>query len=173
MTQSNAAAALDSQVDENPEFITPPNHLKAKLGGRSLNFDAAAIARAESALAGMSTQFGDWLNDEIEKLEAAHKLILAPGAGEKELEAFYRNAHDLKGLGTTYGFPIVSQFAASLTKLIDSPEGRNKAPKQLLSAHVSSIIAAVRQKIADTNHPVGNALLVELTKQVSKYDNGQ
>ncbi len=170
MTHSNASQVSENQVDENPEFITPPNNLRAKLGGRSLSFDAAAIARAESALAGMSTQFGDWLNDEIEKLEAAHKKILAPGAGEKELEAFYRNAHDLKGLGTTYGYPIVSQFAASLTKLIDSPEGRVKAPKNLLSAHVSSIIAAVRQKITDTNHPVGNALLSELTKQVAKYD---
>lgn len=172
MSVANANQSPEIEVDLNPEFISPPNHLKTKLGGRSLNFDAAAIARAESALAGMSTQFADWLDDEITKLEAAHKLILTEGTGEKEMEAFYRHAHDLKGLGSTYGFPIVSQFAASLTKLIDSPEARVKAPKQLLSAHVNSIIAAVRQKIKDTNHPVGNALLAELTKQVAKYDSG-
>ncbi len=172
MSLANASQNPEIEVDENPEFITPPNHLKTKLGGRSLNFDAAAIARAESALAGMSTQFADWLDDEIAKIEAAHKVILAPGAGEKEMEAFYRHAHDLKGLGSTYGYPIVSQFAASLTKLIDSPEARVRAPKQLLSAHVDSIIAAVRQKIKDTNHPVGNALLTELTRQVAKYDAG-
>lgn len=156
-------------INNNSQIINPPNNLKAKLGGRFKSFDADAIARAEAALAGMSNQFSAWLDEELEKLEAAHKIILEPGAGEKELESFYRRAHDLKGLGTTYGFPIVSQFAGSLCRLIDSPDGRSKAPKSLLSAHVGAIIAAVRQNVKDASHPIGNALLSELTTQVAKY----
>lgn len=154
---------------QNVEMITPPNNIKMKLGGRLKCIDAAAIARAEAALEGMSNQFSGWLDEELVKLEAAHKSILAPTSGEKELENFYRHAHDLKGLGSTYGFPIVSEFAGSLTKLIDSPDGRAKAPKALLSAHVSSIVAAVRQNIKEASHPIGKALLFELKTQVAKY----
>lgn len=155
--------------DGKVEFITPPNTLKAKLGNRLGGFDAGAIARAEAALQSMSGQFGDWLNDELAKLEAAHADVRTPGSGEEALETFYRRAHDLKGLGTTYGYPIVSQFAASLCKLIDSPEGRARAPRGLLDAHVGAIKAAVMQKVTEASHPIGRALLTELTAQVAKY----
>ncbi len=152
------------------EVFSPPNTLKNKLGNRFKSFDAEAIKRAEAALLeGMSSQFGAWLDDELQKLEDAHKIMLAQGSGDKEVEEFYRRAHDLKGLGTTYGFPIVSQFAGSLCRLIDSPNGRAKAPKALLTAHVNAIIAAVNQKIKDSSHPIGAALLTELVTQVAKY----
>ncbi len=156
---------------EPAQVFNPPNMLKSKLGNRLKSFDADAIKRAEAALAGMANQFGDWLNDELAKLEAAHKIVLADTSTDKEMEAFYRHAHDLKGLGTTYGFPIVSQFAGSLCRLIDSPDGRAKAPKSLLSAHVAAIGAAVRQNITDTTNPIGAALLSELVTQVAKYGN--
>jgi chemotaxis protein histidine kinase CheA len=151
------------------EFITPPNNLKAKLGNRLGAFDAGAVARAEAALQAMSSQFGGWLLDELSKLEAAHKAVQSAGLAEQELEEFYRRAHDLKGLGTTYGYPIVSQFAASLCKLIDSAEGRAKAPRQILDAHVAAIGAAVRQHITTSDHPIGKALLGELMTQVARY----
>lgn len=151
------------------EVFSPPNTLKNKLVNRFKSFDAEAIKRAEAALEGMSSQFGAWLDDELRKLEEAHKVMLQPGTGDKEVEEFYRRAHDLKGLGTTYGFPIVSQFAGSLCRLIDSPNGRAKAPKALLTAHVNAIVAAVHQKIKDSTHPIGAALLTELVTQVAKY----
>lgn len=155
--------------DDSVEHFTPPNRLRAKIG-RSLGaFDAGAIARAEAAMASLSSQFGDWLVDELVKLEAAHKLISIANAGEAELEEFYRRAHDLKGLGTTYGYPIVSQFAGSLCKLLDSPEARARAPRQVLDGHVAAILASVKQKITSSDHPVGQALLTELQSQVSKF----
>jgi chemotaxis protein histidine kinase CheA len=158
-----------TKTEDGVEFITPPNNLKAKLGNRLAGFDSGAIARAEAALKAMSNQFGDWIVEELGRLEAAHKALSSLNCGEAELEEFYRRAHDLKGLGTTYGYPIVSQFAASLCKLIDSPEGRAKAPRQILDAHVGAIVAAVRQKITTADHPIGKALLDELMAQVARY----
>lgn len=151
------------------QVIIPPNRLKSKLGNKFKSFDADAIAKAEAAIANMSSQFGEWLEEELIKLEAAHQVILQPNIGEKEMQTFYRHAHDLKGLGATYGYPIISQFAGSLCRLIDSPEGREKAPKELLTAHVNAIVAAVRQKIKEDTNPIGAALLNELRTQVAKY----
>jgi hypothetical protein len=147
---------------------TPPNRLKMKLGNSLRAFDANAIARAEAAMEAMSDQFGGWLIEELGKLEAAHKATTLPGAGESELGAFYRCAHDLKGLGTTYGYPIISEFADSLCLLLDSPEARARAPKEILEGHVKAIVASVHQKITTNDHPVGRALLSELRAQVSR-----
>jgi hypothetical protein len=151
------------------QHFTPPNRLKAKLGKSLGAFDAGAIARAENAMASLSGQFGAWLDEELVKLEAAHKLIAVPSPSDYNMEEFYRRAHDLKGLGTTYGYPIVSQFAGSLCKLLDSPEGRAKAPSHVLDSHVAAIGASVRQKITTSDHPMGRALLIELQGQVNKY----
>lgn len=149
--------------------ITPPNRLKAKLGNSLRAFDANAIARAEAAMDAMSDQFSGWLAEELQKLEAAHKATLSPTAGDAELGTFYRCAHDLKGLGTTYGYPIISEFADSLCRLLDSPEARQRAPREVLQGHVSAIIAAVHQKVTSDAHPVGRALLTELREQVNRF----
>jgi chemotaxis protein histidine kinase CheA len=150
------------------QHINPPNRLKAKLGNSLRAFDANAIARAEAAMEAMSSQFGGWLIEELGKLEAAHKATHEPGAGEEELGAFYRCAHDLKGLGTTYGYPIISEFAGSLCRLLDSPEARARAPREVLNGHVAAIVASVKQNIKTDEHPVGRALLSELRDQVNR-----
>ena len=158
-----------SSDSESTQPFAPPNRLKAKLGKSLGAFDASAIARAEQAMAAMSNQFAGWLDEELVKLEAAHQAVSAPNSGEAELEVFYRRAHDLKGLGTTYGYPIVSQFAGSLCKLLDSPQARVKAPRQILDGHVAAIVASVKQKITTSDHPIGKALLMELQGQVNKF----
>ena len=151
------------------QHFTPPNRLKAKLGKTLGAFDGDAIARAEAAMAAMSDQFGDWLIDELAKLEAAHKVVNGPTCGKPEMDEFYRRAHDLKGLGTTYGYPIVSQFAGSLCKLLDDPNVRARAFSHVLDAHVAAISATVKQKITSSDHPIGKALLIELQGQVNKF----
>jgi chemotaxis protein histidine kinase CheA len=152
------------------QIHNPPNRLKAKLGNLSSVFDAKAIARAEAAVAAISSNFGQWLSEEIAKLDTAYLATTVAGSGEEELGEFYRRAHDLKGLGTTYGFPIISEFAASLCHLLDSPEARARVPRKVLEGHVNAIAAAVKQNITNVDHPVGQALLQELRDQVRKIE---
>ena len=53
------------------QVIRPPNTLRMKVGGSFGGIDAGAIAKAEQALQAMSSQFGQWLQDELEKLDSA------------------------------------------------------------------------------------------------------
>ncbi|WP_233346953.1 hypothetical protein [Hyphobacterium sp. CCMP332] len=85
--------------------------------------------------------------------------------GEAGVELFSR-AHDLRGMGTTYKFPIITRMAGSLSKLIESEEKRAIAPAKLALAHTSAIRAALRQDIRDEKNPVGRALATELETQV-------
>jgi hypothetical protein len=56
----------------------PTNSLRLKVGG-GFGINADAIARAEEALKAMSAQFGQWLNDEIVKLDKAQADIREQG----------------------------------------------------------------------------------------------
>lgn len=165
MTQAPQATSKAGEA----EFIQPPNTLRAKVGARFGGIDADAIARAEAALAGLASQFDGWLKDEAEKLEAAHRDIRAGGATPERMNTFYTCAHDLKGLGGTYGFPLISRIAGSLCKLMDGAGGRTQAPLFLIDAHVDAIRAVIRGDIRAADHPVGVTLAQALEVRVRDY----
>jgi hypothetical protein len=151
------------------QVVQPPNSIKAKLGGGRFTLDADAVARAEAALKSLSGQFAQWLQDELDKLDAARAEVRTKGLNTETTETLYMRAHDLKGLGATYEFPLVTRLAASLCKLIDSPEGRAQAPMMLVDAHIDAIKAAVRDDIKTDEHPVGKALAEELESRTREH----
>ncbi len=91
------------------QTIPESNTLKLRFGG----IDPAALAKAEAALKGLADNFEQWMRDELAKLGAARARITAEGYTAETAENLYFRAHDLKGLGGTYGYPVVTQIAAS------------------------------------------------------------
>jgi chemotaxis protein histidine kinase CheA len=128
------------------------------------------VAKAEAALAAMSVNFEEWLQAEIARLNSAMSLVQAEGRSEANMETLYHRAHDLKGLGATYGYPIISQIAGTLCRLIDKPEKRLTSPLALVEVHVEAIKAAVRNKITTDENEVGRALVQELEAKVEAFD---
>lgn len=157
-------------MSQPPEIIKRPNVLRAKVGGSFGGIDAAAVARAEEALKALSSQFDQWLKDEIVKLEVAKTDIIEQGFNEKTAEALYFRAHDLKGLGSTYEYPLVTRLAGSLCRLIDSDERRKTSPWPLVDAHIEAIRAVVRDKIQNDEHPVGRQIAEELEAKVQTLE---
>lgn len=148
------------------QLIPPSNGLRLKIGGRLGAIDPAAIAKAEAALKSLSSNFAQWLGDEIAKLEAARQQVKTVGVTAETMDALYLRGHDLKGLGTTYGFPLITRIAGSLCRMIDDREKRLGAPLDLVDAHIDAIKAAVRDDIKSDEHPVGRVLLEELERRV-------
>jgi chemotaxis protein histidine kinase CheA len=139
-------------------------------GSKRLRIDNDAVARAEAALAAMSVNFEDWLQAEITRLNNAMSSVHAEGRSETSMEALYHRTHDLKGLGATYGYPIISQISGTLCRLIDSAEKRLTSPLPLIEVHVEAIKAAARNKITTDEDAIGRALVKELDGKVAAFD---
>lgn len=150
---------------QNP--VTQPPGLRLKLGGRFGAIDPSAIAKAEAALKSLSGNFAQWLNDEIVKLDAARQRVRDEGVTAETMETLYLRAHDLKGLGTTYEFPLITRIGASLCRLIDDKDKRLSVSMPLVDAHIDGIKAAVRDDIKTDEHPVGRVLIEELERKVA------
>lgn len=150
------------------QVIQVPNTLRLKVGGRLGGIDPSAIAKAEAALKSLSGNFAQWLQDEVVKLETARQRVKTEGLTPETMEQLYLRAHDLKGLGATYEFPLITRIAASLCKLIDDKEKREKAPMVLIDGHIDAIKAAVRDSIKTDDHPVGKVLVEELERRVAE-----
>jgi len=144
------------------QVIPVSNALKLKMGSRFGGIDPSALAKAEAALKGLS--------DSFVKMDAARDRIRSDGYTAETAESLYFRAHDLKGLGSTYGYPLVTRIAGLLCRLIDDPATRLSAPLFLLDAHIDGIKAAVRGDIRDVDHPVGKALVEELERRVREYE---
>ena len=151
------------------QVFAAPTALRDRLGPRFGRIDPEAIAKAEAALKGLSSQFGQWLQDEVAKLEAAREAVRSQGATRATLDRLFTHAHDLKGLGATYEFPLVTRIAGSLCKLLGDGDTRLSTPMALVDAHVNTIRAAVRDNIRDSDNPIGQALASELERHTAEY----
>ena len=150
----------------NSAQLTPSFRLKT---GGGFGINAEAIAKAEEALKAMSAQFGQWLNDEVVRLDKAQSDIRSQGYTPETAEALYFRAHDLKGLGTTYEYPLVTRIAASLCRMLDDADKRMQAPLAVVDAHIDAIKAVVRDKIQTDDHPVGRDLVETLEARAAEH----
>ncbi|WAC58940.1 Hpt domain-containing protein [Brevundimonas sp. SL130] len=142
--------------------------LRPRIGG-GFGINADAIARAEEALKAMSAQFGQWLNDEIVKMDQAQADIHEKGLTADTANALYFRAHDLKGLGTTYEYPLVTRIAGSLCRLLDDAATRAEAPLTIVHAHIDAIRSVVRDQIKTDENPTGRVLAESLEAEVSQH----
>lgn len=133
-------------------------------------FSDEAMARADKTLEAMSGSFEHWLDGDIANLQAARLACANAAHSDASLDSLWRAAHDLKGMGGTYGYPIVTQLAASLCRLVETDEGKAaaRATPALIDAHVDGLRAAVRDRIASDADPVGRALVRALEAQVCR-----
>lgn len=133
-------------------------------------FDAEAVARAEAALQALSNEFGAWMEDEVVKLEAAYAQTKAEKFTLASLDALHTRAHDVKGLGATYEFPLITRLAAALCRLLETPERRGLAAQNghLIAAAVGAIRASIRDNIRNDQHAIGRVLAAELDASVDR-----
>ena len=149
------------------EIFMPPNVLKAKVGSGTPGIDAAAIKRAETAIAELKHEFGGWMTEDVDKLMTARDAFAAKRS-QANYGALYRAAHDLKGQGASFDFPMVARIAASICRLTDGHADPEKLPLNLIDAHVDAIKIAVRDNIREVATGTASALAQELERQVAQ-----
>jgi chemotaxis protein histidine kinase CheA len=125
------------------EVIVMPNRLKKAVRHSGAN-ERDPVTEAEAALVELSVQFGNWMEDECEALDQARQLVHAQGLNEQTRQNLFRAAHDIKGHGPTFGFPIAADVADSLCRLIehaDSPP----VPLDFIDKCVDAVRAIIRE----------------------------
>jgi HPt (histidine-containing phosphotransfer) domain-containing protein len=126
------------------EVITPPNKLR-KAVSAVLDSDDDPVARAEAALAQLSSEFSGWMESECVRLDKAREEVKATGFNKATHEAIFHAAHDIKGESATFGFPAVAAAAESLCRLLEHTPEIEKIPHDLVDQHVDAVRAIIRE----------------------------
>jgi HPt (histidine-containing phosphotransfer) domain-containing protein len=103
------------------------------------------VARAEKALADLSSEFGTWMETECERLDTARREIDSGGFNKFSKDALFHAAHDIKGEAATFGFPAVAEAADSLCRLIELTPDIKRIPITLVDQHVDAVRAIYRE----------------------------
>ncbi|WP_342361671.1 Hpt domain-containing protein [Terrarubrum flagellatum] len=159
--------ASDAQVEAHAdhEVLHPPHTLKdmAYVATRRGDpTDDQVVEQAETELAEVADEFGEWMATEITRLADARAKYRVYGAKETYRELF-QAAHTIRGDAGVFGFPLAGRVADSLAKLLDGcpPE---ILPELLVDQHVDAIRAIIREGARDSS----NAQARELTNALIK-----
>jgi chemotaxis protein histidine kinase CheA len=142
------------------EVITPPDKLKHAVT-QAVDGDDP-VARAEAALAGLSSEFPGWMDDECEQLDKARRDIRHAGMAAPQRDALFRASHDIKGQAATLGFPLVAAAAESLCRVIELTRDPQRIPIALIDQHVDAVRAIIREH----DRPLAEEVARQLTSRL-------
>jgi HPt (histidine-containing phosphotransfer) domain-containing protein len=145
MAKDKPPAALQIKAFADHHVITQPNPLRKVLRRVPESDSDDPVARAEKALAGLSSEFKNWMGVEADRLSAAHAAILRDGFSNAMREELFRAAHDIKGDAATFGYPSAGAAAESLCRIIEHAPDLAAVPSNLIVHHINAIQAIVRE----------------------------
>jgi chemotaxis protein histidine kinase CheA len=127
------------------EMITPDTTKLRKLVRTARPGEEDPVAKAEEALAAISGDFSEWMQDECARLDAARRNVRASGLSKQTRQELFLAAHDIKGDSETFGYPEVGAAADSLCRLLEHSPDLAKIPLAIIDQHVDAVRAIVRE----------------------------
>lgn len=127
--------------------------------------DPDILARAEQAVAALGDDFVAQTQDAL----AAHRERLADGMDGEMLRDLFAFAHDMRGQGGSFGYPLLSEIGESLCHFL---EGRDYVMAEddpvVLQSHLDAAAALLAGDVAGDGDDVSRALVDSLTQLVGK-----
>ena len=158
-------------------YFRLPNTLKEKAGGGG--FKGAAempldlLEEAEQQLERAALDFTTWALDYLKKLSDLCTEALAADTEGGRVNFFQEInllALELRGQGGTFGYPLISTFGKMLyDSTLEGCREDDNAVK-IVQAHVDSMRAILREKIAGDGGKIGRELLASLKQAITALD---
>jgi len=166
---ANKRADIEVKKYTDHQVITQPNPLRAVLRRVADDDIDDPVARAEQALSGLSGEFKQWMEIEVERLAAAHAAIIKGGFTKPARDELFRAAHDIKGDAATFGFAPAGMVAESLCRIIEHAPDLARVPSDLIVHHINAIQAIVHEHTKLDRISISNELSQRLRGVADKY----
>ena len=131
---------------------------------------ASTLARAEKAVANLAQDYASWALADVAKARLALAAAIEDAASrDQHVEALFRVGHDLKGQGTSFGFPLVTKVGHSLCALTrDRARQYESRHLDLIKSHLDAIDLILTKGIKGDGGKVGAELVAKLEQRVSE-----
>lgn len=138
---------------------------------------ARRLARAEAAVADLAKSYVTWASADVEKctehLSVARSV--QPGGNIPEgavddrmiaIQALYTVAHNIKGQGSSFGFPLMTRLGDSLCRLTRAKRPFPDGDLNVIQAHLDAMRLVLAQNIRGDGGALGDKLAQRLEAMV-------
>lgn len=162
----------DAKPQIKVRFYRFRNALKEKLAGASGGaavIDPAALEKATAALEKMGEDYPDWVMKHIEELREHHaRCVDTPNDRNRRYGLIRDLAHDMKGQGGTFGYPLITTFATSLADFVGTRAGTGDNHIEIIKAHIDSMSAVIKERVKGQGGEIGKALTAGLKAAIER-----
>lgn len=143
------------------KVFNPPNTLKAKVGPMPPSAeDLRAVKKADAVIANLAGKYLEVVDQDLASLnEAAAKFRDDPAGRAQHLKRVFHIAHDMRGQGGSFGYPLVTQICDHLCRFIDRTADFGEGEIQVLNVHLDALNLVIRQKMQKADTQQAQALL--------------
>ena len=161
--------AEESDQAKGVTFYDPPPDMRRRFASAEINDEQIVAMQRE--MDSWSEDFRDWTLDFIKQIESALTACRRSDTADRRrpFNAINFLAHEMRGQGGTFGYPLVTQVARSLFDLTLHNLDRSDACCDLIEEHLRILKAVVRDKIKGDGGIVGRELLRELQRANGKF----
>jgi DNA-binding response OmpR family regulator len=152
-----------------------PNGLKDKVagiggaGGPGGAIPMDILEEAEASLGRAALDFAKWALDYLDKLSRLCQDALDDAARRsKHFGEINLLAHELRGQGGTFGYPLISVFGKMLYDVTFGKCRDDEQAVEVVKAHIDAMRAVLREKIAGDGGEVGRQLIKSLEAAVAR-----
>lgn len=162
--------------DEGDVFLFRlPNKLKEKVGALGMSppgeIPLRHLQAADEQLQRKGLEFHDWALGYLATLSSICDRALAqtPDQRARHFKNINLLAHELRGQGGTFGYPIITSVGEMLYKMTLAPCPTEDRAVTVIKAHVDTMRTVFRDKVTGDGGEIGVQLMQDLKKAIRKY----
>lgn len=127
----------------------------------------AAVASAQAAVAGLADQYIGWVTDDLKRLDVAVAAV-TDGRNEPALRELYGVSHDIKGQGSTFGYPLITSISQLLCRYAEDAIHHGRVDREVIDAHVAALRTVVDNRIQGHAGELGEEIVEALKGAAQK-----
>lgn len=121
------------------------------------------LARAETAIEKLSAEYPGHASRDIDNLAALTARIAASADGPSDgLNEISRIAHDMRGQGAMFGYPLMTRCAGSLCRATRAPGPPDQSLVSVINAHIDALRAILDCRVTGGRDETGLAVAAGL-----------
>lgn len=156
-----------------PRFIKAPQDLRQKAVNFSTGLDVTLTDEVRAKIDSVIAETADEFSTEI--LNNLREMRIQVKAAEDDplsrifiMETISELAFDIKGMGGTFGYPLLSELAKSLKDFIAKMGIPNEAQLEVISIHIDAMYVVLAQGINKPSPKMEKELLENLRVAVDR-----
>lgn len=125
--------------------------------------NADTFKRAEEAVSKLSEQYRDWALSDIETLRGCVENLSGDETRDDAVAKIRSIAHDMRGQGSTFGYPLITQIAQSISGALKM----SLAPDDLI-AHIDAVESIIENEATGDGGDKGRDILQSLEDKIGR-----